>query len=166
MHRGHRGSRAQWFPEALPEVHTVPPPFPCRERSVQPLGTRTSNALPLIEGRSRSPNVPLSACALTACTPEDRCPAVHPNAGPLSQMTSQVLGRGRGLTSCLSICLTCVAQSPSPVLYLCLRGLCSSVLTSWLCPLLTTMGSSSPSGMGPSGQSTAYGSPGWLQEWQ
>ena len=26
MHRGHRGSRAQWFPEALPGVHTVPAP--------------------------------------------------------------------------------------------------------------------------------------------
>lgn len=127
----HRGSRAQWLPEPLPECAS-PLWIPPWERSVQPLGTRMSNALPLIEGRNRSPSV--FRCALITRTPEDECPAVHPNAGPFSQMTSQVLGRGHGLPSCLSICVTCEAQSPSPVL-------CSSVLTPWLCPLLTTLGS-------------------------
>lgn len=130
-------------------------------------GNKDKQCLALDWREEQKPHhLPLSACALIAHTPEDGCPAVQPNAGTLSQMTSQVLGRGRGLTSCLRICMTCVAQSPSPVLCLCLHGLCSSVLTSWLCPLLTTLGSSSPSGMGPSGQSTASGFPGWLQEWQ
>ena len=127
----HRGSRAQWLPEPLPECASPlwSPPW---ERSVQPSETRTSNALPLIEGRNRSPSV--FYCALITRTPEDGCPAVHPNAGPLSQMTSQVLGRDHGLPSCLSICVTYEAQSPSPVLH-------SSVLTPWLCALLTTLGS-------------------------
>lgn len=77
------------------------------------IGNKDKQCLTLDWREEQEPqHLPLSACALTAHTPEDRCPAVHPNAGPLSQTTPQVLGRGRGLTGCLSARMTCAAQSP------------------------------------------------------
>lgn len=110
------GNRSQWFLGPLLGMHTAPPHLwsPCWERSAQPLGTRTSNVLPDWGEGQESQHLPPYPDHRHL---EDRCPAVHPNAGrgyfpgiwkrPWSQQLSQHMHG-----TCATVPLTC----PVPVL--------------------------------------------------